>query len=558
MNKKQLKLFIILYAASIALMASAIFLIGSQIANGDTIPVLEQWLATSSPSTSITQRVYGRPIQITGLSDGCLGLTGKLITSTGSACGSGGGSASTDKFATSSDLTGIYPNTATKLGIGTTSPWTTLSINTASTSSTSLPASFVIGSSTLAVSSQFIVKAGNTGVPVVGIGTSSPNVIGLSVSGSGYYTGSLGIGTKDTIGGSGIQIVGGISSSNGKFVVNTDGSINTTIGFNVDGSGNLSASAGSFSSLHSSFNTLDDGSGNASFLGNIAVNSAIVTGGLGNTIADSNGILYYPIGPDPITDNQNNLIISSDAFQGLKLASTGTVMIDTQGNYYGASSGLVIIDPSGDASFAFVDSSFGFRVAGGLALISSDGSASFLGGEFALDAQGYHTSESYYRGNGNLLADNLGNTYYGTGQIMSSGNDLNFYGNFTRNGDIIADSSSILYTPTGLKDNSGKMGTTGQFLSSTGTGTVWASSTVSVTTASISGAIVGIGCDTADTTGLSGIGSTTGFSTTPKTFPGAGVYFYTMGLTATSIRTYVCSGVTVTPTASTYIVKIQK
>ncbi len=78
------------------------------------------------------------------------------------------------------------------------------------------------------------------------------------------------------------------------------------------------------------------------------------------------------------------------------------------------------------------------------------------------------------------------------------------------------------------------------------------------TTASISGAIVGTGCDTADTTGLTGLASSTAYVTTPQTFPGNSVFFYTMTLTSTSARTYVCSAVTVTPTASTYNVRIIK
>lgn len=76
-------------------------------------------------------------------------------------------------------------------------------------------------------------------------------------------------------------------------------------------------------------------------------------------------------------------------------------------------------------------------------------------------------------------------------------------------------------------------------------------------TPSISGVIVGIGCDSADNTGLTGLSSTTAFSQpTPTVFPGAGLTFFTMALTSTSARTYVCSDVTVTPNASTYNVRI--
>ena len=80
----------------------------------------------------------------------------------------------------------------------------------------------------------------------------------------------------------------------------------------------------------------------------------------------------------------------------------------------------------------------------------------------------------------------------------------------------------------------------------------------SFVTSSISGSITGIGCDSVDTTGLTGLASTTAFVTTPQNFPGAGVYFYSIALTSTSARTYVCSDVTVTPIASVYNVKIIK
>lgn len=56
-----------------------------------TINQLEQWKSTSTPS-AITQNVYGKPILITGLNDGCVELvSGFATTTTGLPCGSGGG-----------------------------------------------------------------------------------------------------------------------------------------------------------------------------------------------------------------------------------------------------------------------------------------------------------------------------------------------------------------------------------------------------------------------------------------------------------------------------------
>lgn len=76
---------------------------------------------------------------------------------------------------------------------------------------------------------------------------------------------------------------------------------------------------------------------------------------------------------------------------------------------------------------------------------------------------------------------------------------------------------------------------------------------------SISGAIVGLGCDTAttsvDTTFSS---STTAFITTPQVFPGAGLFWQSYLSSSGVITTEVCSTATVTPTASQYIIKIIK
>lgn len=78
------------------------------------------------------------------------------------------------------------------------------------------------------------------------------------------------------------------------------------------------------------------------------------------------------------------------------------------------------------------------------------------------------------------------------------------------------------------------------------------------TSPSISGAIIGLGCDSGDLTGFTGLASTTVFLTTPQSYPGDGLTWFSYALNSTTIRTKVCSDVTVTPGASTYNIRIIK
>ncbi len=97
-------------------------------ASDGTITRLDQWSSTSTPTTAITQRVYGSTIKITGLADGCLSLLGQILTSSGSVCGGGGGGSSSALWSTSTTDTRFIQPAG---GLGTI---VTLSTTTSATS----------------------------------------------------------------------------------------------------------------------------------------------------------------------------------------------------------------------------------------------------------------------------------------------------------------------------------------------------------------------------------------------------------------------------------------
>lgn len=89
------------------------------------------------------------------LRTGCFAINGVCVSSSSSS--SGGNS----KWATSSDTTSIYPNSATKVGIGTTSPGTTLSVEGVSVLGNSATAGFFNATNTSATSTFQFTKVNN-------------------------------------------------------------------------------------------------------------------------------------------------------------------------------------------------------------------------------------------------------------------------------------------------------------------------------------------------------------------------------------------------------------
>ena len=115
----------------------------------------------------------------------------------------------------------LFIATSTNVGIGTTSPWAKLSIQ----STAGIP-QFVIGSST---ATQFLVDESGR----VGIGTTSPAHT-LAVSGTGYFTSSLNVGTENT-NPVGNNIVGFAIDNNGLLSVNRSGGPSGNFGRTSDG-----------------------------------------------------------------------------------------------------------------------------------------------------------------------------------------------------------------------------------------------------------------------------------------------------------------------------------
>lgn len=65
-------------------------------AQGGNIGTLDQWNSTTTPSSAITQRIFGKALKISGLTSGCLGLdSNNLVISTGGGCSSGSSIATT-------------------------------------------------------------------------------------------------------------------------------------------------------------------------------------------------------------------------------------------------------------------------------------------------------------------------------------------------------------------------------------------------------------------------------------------------------------------------------
>jgi len=206
------------------------------------------------------------------------------------------------------------------------------------------------------------------------------------------------------------------------------------------------------------------------------------------------------------------------------------INLDTQGNTYigdvssaGNSNVLTVSDATNQAYYTNGNSSgmFGINNAGPV---------------YALDIVGDANVTGCYRIGGNCQTFNAGTVTSVDGSGGTTG--------LTVTGGPITTSGTLTLGGTLAVANGGTGQTTALI--------------TAITTGSISGAIVGLGCDSADTAAGTTISSTTVFATTPKIYPGDGLTWQSYALNSTTVRTKVCSDVSVVPTASTYNVKIIK
>src|SRR4051812_44492997 len=84
-------------------------LFGGSTAQAQGIQQLQQFTGTTSPSSAITQTLFGKAFRLTGQSSGCAQFSANgTLTSTGVNCGTGSGG--TSSFGTTS-ISALYPLT---------------------------------------------------------------------------------------------------------------------------------------------------------------------------------------------------------------------------------------------------------------------------------------------------------------------------------------------------------------------------------------------------------------------------------------------------------------
>lgn len=172
------------FLASLALIISMGFF--SSVSADNTVPTISPFVATTSPTSGITQRVFGNVLILSGYAAGCAQFNSSgLLSSTGTLCGSGSGGG----FATTSADYWLTTKTTDNLTQGVTNLYY----------SDAKVGSYITGSTTLPALLNYWTKTGSALTYIagnVGVGTTSPTSA-LEVDGRLTIQGTPGVTNAD-------------------------------------------------------------------------------------------------------------------------------------------------------------------------------------------------------------------------------------------------------------------------------------------------------------------------------------------------------------------------
>lgn len=201
----------------------------------------------------------------------------------------------------------------------------------------------------------------------------------------------------------------------------------------------------------------------------------------GQTLFNASDSLFYPDG-HILLDNSDTLyygngIQLSDSAGNLYYGSS-TVLADANDNlYYGNAS--VLANAGGELLYTsgqlFVDNIGNIYAANGAVTIDLNGNV-YYSASNPMFSEFAGTTSLLYPNSGVALADASQNLYYGNGVYPGLGT-------------VLADSSANIHLPAQLFDGGSSAGSSGQFLSSTGTTVAWATITqpFPITSANLTG-----------------------------------------------------------------------
>lgn len=211
------------------------------------------------------------------------------------------------------------------MGVGSTTPWGLMSVESTSSAGADTPI-FVVGDQ--GTSTPMFYIGGNTGN--VGIGTSSPSATGLGVVGDVYISSGLGVGTVET--------------TDGRLTVLTDAGIGTTsasaVGLSVVGDGYFSSGLGAGTVVTTDGRIIADidfAVASTSLWGQVSIEAGSLTGDAPIFVIGDQGTSTPFIIVDgndggvgiATTSSQEVLNVGGDASFGS--AATTTILIDSSG-----------------------------------------------------------------------------------------------------------------------------------------------------------------------------------------------------------------------------------